>query len=268
MPIRQGGILASRASTWPTRPLLPQHDGAARIVAHDVERVLADTDADHSDRGIGCLRHSACSLSLAPLRRLQPLRYLHDCSDCFRLERLPGGTCTHWKAPPFARRTPKADIRSLACDLSALTKCTGVFRMIDSRSLDAIADVTLTSHLYSGRTNPMERHGESDDVTVEPAVRGRYRFKSAHRGLYIARRLIEACSNQYHAFALDISGYARIRLVVHRSSASPTTSGGSGQSSVSQMARSSSASRAVTCWFARMQAVQAMTIRRLMAGTD
>ena len=24
-----------------------------------------------------------------------------DCSDCFRLERLPGGVCTHWKAPPF-----------------------------------------------------------------------------------------------------------------------------------------------------------------------
>jgi hypothetical protein len=35
---------------------LPQHDGAARIVAHDVERVLADIDADHGDRGIGCLR--------------------------------------------------------------------------------------------------------------------------------------------------------------------------------------------------------------------
>src|SRR6476469_4405922 len=34
-------------------------------------------------------------------RRLQPLRYLHDCSDCFRLERLPGGACTHWKAPPL-----------------------------------------------------------------------------------------------------------------------------------------------------------------------
>src|SRR5450756_2077584 len=32
---------------------------------------------------------------------LQPLRYLRDCSDCFRLERLPGGACTHWKAPPF-----------------------------------------------------------------------------------------------------------------------------------------------------------------------
>src|SRR3979411_2492012 len=39
--------------------------------------------------------------SLAGNRRLQPLRYLHDCSDCFRLERLPGGACTHWKAPPL-----------------------------------------------------------------------------------------------------------------------------------------------------------------------
>ncbi len=29
-------------------------------------------------------------------QRLQPLRYLHDCSDCFRLEQqLPGGTRTH-----------------------------------------------------------------------------------------------------------------------------------------------------------------------------
>src|SRR5258706_7444110 len=34
-------------------------------------------------------------------QRLQPLRYLHDCSDCFRLERLPGGACTPWKAPPL-----------------------------------------------------------------------------------------------------------------------------------------------------------------------
>jgi hypothetical protein len=34
-------------------------------------------------------------------RRLQPFRYLHDCSGCFRLERSPGGTCTHWKAPPY-----------------------------------------------------------------------------------------------------------------------------------------------------------------------
>src|SRR5262245_34948869 len=78
----------------------------------------------------------------------------------------------------------------------------------------------------------------------------------------------EACSNQYHAVALDISGYGTYAPCLSSSFRFPTTSGGSGQSSVSQMARSSSASRTVTCWFARMQAVQATTIRRLMAGTD
>src|SRR5437879_5995182 len=49
-----------------TRPLLPQHDGAARIVAHDVERVLADIDADHDDRSIGCLRHGGLLVFGAP----------------------------------------------------------------------------------------------------------------------------------------------------------------------------------------------------------
>jgi hypothetical protein len=49
-----------------TRPLLPQHDGAARIVAHDVERVLADIDADHGDCGIGCLRHGVLLVFGAP----------------------------------------------------------------------------------------------------------------------------------------------------------------------------------------------------------
>src|SRR5207344_1046479 len=50
--------------------------------------------------------------TLAPLpirdllhRRLQPFRHLHDCSGCFRLERSPGGACTHWKAPPFTAHT-------------------------------------------------------------------------------------------------------------------------------------------------------------------
>src|SRR6202453_5373860 len=49
-----------------TRPLLPQHDGAARIVAHDVERVLADIYADHGDRGIWCLRHGVLLVFGAP----------------------------------------------------------------------------------------------------------------------------------------------------------------------------------------------------------
>jgi hypothetical protein len=32
-----------------TKSVLPQHDGATLIVADDMERVLADIDADHGD---------------------------------------------------------------------------------------------------------------------------------------------------------------------------------------------------------------------------
>src|SRR5580700_2530100 len=51
-------------------------------------------------------RVAACTLARPPIRgplyrRLQPFRHLHDCSGCFRLERLPGGPRTHWKTPPF-----------------------------------------------------------------------------------------------------------------------------------------------------------------------
>src|SRR5271166_3959048 len=50
-------------------------------------------------------RVAARTLAPSPIRdqlhrRLQPFRHLHDCSGCFRPERSPGGTCTHWKAPP------------------------------------------------------------------------------------------------------------------------------------------------------------------------
>ena len=48
---------------------------------------------------------SACTLALPPIRDtliegFSHFIALHDYSDCFRLERLPGGACTHWKAPP------------------------------------------------------------------------------------------------------------------------------------------------------------------------
>jgi hypothetical protein len=61
-------------------------------------------------------RVAACTLARPPIRgplyrRLQPFRLLHDCSSCFRLEQLPGGTFTHWKAPPFHGAHP---IRTLA----------------------------------------------------------------------------------------------------------------------------------------------------------
>jgi hypothetical protein len=50
-----------------------QHDRAALIVAHDVERVLTDISADY---GIAVLSFSdmACSLSLVPLASLKRWR--------------------------------------------------------------------------------------------------------------------------------------------------------------------------------------------------
>src|SRR6478735_11713844 len=41
---------------------------------------------------------------------------MYDHEDCFRLERLPGGACTHWKAPPLHGAHPE---RTLARRLSA-----------------------------------------------------------------------------------------------------------------------------------------------------
>ena len=44
-------------------------------------------------------------------RRLQPFRYLHDCSDCFRLERIAGWVLHPLESAALSRRTPIADIR-------------------------------------------------------------------------------------------------------------------------------------------------------------
>ena len=35
-----------------------------------------------------------------PMNAERRFRHLDDCSGCFRLERLPGGVRTHWKASP------------------------------------------------------------------------------------------------------------------------------------------------------------------------
>ena len=61
-------------------------------------------------------RIAARTLAPSPIcdqlhRRLQPFRHLHDCSGCFRLERSPGGTCTHWKAPPSHGARKERSIR-------------------------------------------------------------------------------------------------------------------------------------------------------------
>jgi hypothetical protein len=66
MPIRQGSILASRASTWPRDHFCRSTMAPRASWPHDVERVLADIDADHGDRGIWCLRHGVLLVFGAP----------------------------------------------------------------------------------------------------------------------------------------------------------------------------------------------------------
>jgi hypothetical protein len=40
------------------------------------------------------------------IRRLQPFRYLHDCSDCFRRERIAGWALHPLESAALSRRTP------------------------------------------------------------------------------------------------------------------------------------------------------------------
>ena len=49
-----------------TRPLLTKHNGTAPIQADDVKRVLADIDADHSDRSIKIPGHGVLLVFGAP----------------------------------------------------------------------------------------------------------------------------------------------------------------------------------------------------------
>lgn len=50
-------------------------------------------------------------------RRLQPFRYLYNCSDCYRLERkLPGRICTRWKTVPLHGAHDKGRYRQLRRD--------------------------------------------------------------------------------------------------------------------------------------------------------
>ncbi len=56
-------------------------------------------------------RKSRLTNSCHATRRLQPFRHLHDGSGCFRLERSPGGPCTHWKAPPYHGAHPQRSFK-------------------------------------------------------------------------------------------------------------------------------------------------------------
>src|ERR1700730_5772830 len=69
MPIRQGGVLASRASTWP-RDHFCRSTMAPRLSrTDDVERVLANIDASYGDCGVEFRRHSVLLVFGAPCLR-------------------------------------------------------------------------------------------------------------------------------------------------------------------------------------------------------
>src|SRR5580704_10736004 len=68
---------------------------------------------------------AACTLARSPyvvtaIRRLQTLRLLHACSGRFRLERSPGGACTHWKSAALSRRTRTAGLPDLVSPMTCL----------------------------------------------------------------------------------------------------------------------------------------------------
>ena len=54
--------------------------------------------------------HSRGHQVVTATRRLQPFRHLHDCSDCFRLERIAGWASHPLESAALSRRTPIAVI--------------------------------------------------------------------------------------------------------------------------------------------------------------
>src|SRR6202040_179308 len=93
--------LGASSARFPSRISLPGKGDPVgpRIV------LFEDCSAFNSHYGL----HTRWITQGDPLhRRLQPFRYLYDCSDYFRLEHLPGGIRAHWKAPPFHGAHPSA----------------------------------------------------------------------------------------------------------------------------------------------------------------
>jgi hypothetical protein len=79
-------------------------DFRGQITREDVEEAIAALEQGRSTRLVR--RFSTTFLKAAgDIRRLQTLRLLHVCSGRFRLERSPGGACTHWKSAALSRRT-------------------------------------------------------------------------------------------------------------------------------------------------------------------
>jgi len=68
--------------------------------------------------------HSRCHRILWPaIRRLQPFRYLHSCSGCFRLEHFAGWGFHPLESAAFARRTPSRVIHQFSQKLLLMQGC-------------------------------------------------------------------------------------------------------------------------------------------------
>src|SRR6202043_4043509 len=101
-------------------------------------------------------RVAACTLARSPyvvtaIRRLQTLRLLHVCSGRFRLERSPGGACTHWKSAALSRRTWKAPVpgkRSRVRSVHELLCPSGTQRGVQRRCSHALNPASRAKPAY------------------------------------------------------------------------------------------------------------------------
>ena len=104
-PVQRTGVLVAQKSTHPYQPSPIPLSGRP---AHRPFRGLLGV---HSRCG---LHTRAVTKFVTVTRRLQTFCRLHVCSGCFRLERSPGGPCTHWKSAALSRRTWKPVLRQHA----------------------------------------------------------------------------------------------------------------------------------------------------------
>src|SRR5262245_48197105 len=108
-PLPRRSVWGTASLLLPSRVSLPRYGSRVGLRIDLFEACSAFT------------RVTACTLTPSPYfvtrftRRLQTFRLLHACSGCFRLERLPGGICTHWKAPPCHGARQKQPVHVSPC---------------------------------------------------------------------------------------------------------------------------------------------------------
>ena len=114
LPRWDRGVGSLMGRPIPPVSLFAHDDGLPRYVGGSAPTSSLSRPAQHSLalRPDDSLHRRAVHVS----RRLRRLRYLHRRSDSYRPERpsWPGGTCTRWKDPAFARRTTEVRLSDIA----------------------------------------------------------------------------------------------------------------------------------------------------------